>query len=158
MKSMNRQASTDNFNDWNLLITHMNSLGAPQFVNKTIYTTYSQKLKGLKSLSDITRFLSDMLNKNVFPNVVIINQIIKKMDYLRQLNYVLDVHAFAVSRGFADAITYASTISAIANSATPDAGLALTLLNEAKSSTLANAITYKGAAHKRCVLKRWTST
>ena len=48
----------------------------------------------------------------------------------------------AKSSTLVNAITYNSTISAIAKSATPDADRALTLFNEAKSLTLANAITY----------------
>ncbi|CAM3470344.1 PABP-interacting PAM2 motif-containing protein [Legionella longbeachae] len=112
-------------------------------VNASIatYISYNNQLKG-KNLRNITALLTEMLNNHVFPNTVILNQLIKRLSQLNQLQLSLDVHQMAVTKGLANAITYNITLNAIAKSAQPDVQLTLRLLEEAKKAGLANAITY----------------
>ncbi|WP_225316670.1 hypothetical protein [Legionella longbeachae] len=112
-------------------------------VNASIatYISYNNQLKG-KNLRNITALLTEMLNNHVFPNTVILNQLIKRLSQLNQLQLSLDVHQMAVTKGLANAITYNITLNAIAKSAHPDVQLTLRLLEEAKKAGLANAITY----------------
>jgi hypothetical protein len=124
------------------IINRMKTLNTAPLVSNHIYIHYSQRLKNLNSLQDISVLLSEMLNKNILPDAVIISQLINKMKQLNQLAFALELHGIAASKNIANAITYNSTISAIANSATPDASLALRLLEEAKRRGFANAITY----------------
>ncbi|KTD60544.1 PPR repeat protein [Legionella sainthelensi] len=109
--------------------------------SRATYISYSNQLKG-KNIGNITALLTEMLNNHMFPNTVILNQLIKRLAQLHQHQFSLDVHQIAVTRGLADAITYASTLDAIAKSAQPDTQLAVRLLEEAKKAGLADAITY----------------
>ncbi|VEB37162.1 PPR repeat protein [Legionella sainthelensi] len=109
--------------------------------SRATYISYSNQLKG-KNIGNITALLTEMLNNHMFPNTVILNQLIKRLAQLHQLQFSLEVHQIAVTRGLADAITYASTLDAIAKSAQPDTQLAVRLLEEAKKAGLADAITY----------------
>ncbi|PJD94874.1 MAG: hypothetical protein CK423_04970, partial [Legionella sp.] len=143
MKSAHRQATArDNTQNFISIINRMKTWGSAPVVNRQIYIEYSQRLKSLKYLQDISALLSDMLNREVFPNTVIINQLINKMNQLKQINFALELCGIAAKRHIADAITYASTINAIAKSATPDANRALSLFNEAKRLNFADAFTY----------------
>jgi len=95
------------------------------------YIEYSKRLTKLNSLPEISALLSMMLDQNVLPDTVIMNQLIKKMNQLKQIDFVLELHGIAATRHIANAITYNSTITAIAKSASPDAKRALSLLDEA---------------------------
>lgn len=136
MKSTCRQTmSPDNSQDFRSIINQMKTWGDARVVSKNIYIDYSQRLKTLKSLQEISTLLSGMLFQNVFPNTVIINQLIKKLNQLKRIDFVLEIHGIAAARKIADAITYNSTITAIAKSASPDATfetLAFSLIDEAK--------------------------
>jgi len=143
MKNAYRQITPHgNPQDFSSIINRMKTWATASLVNKQKYIEYSQHLKDLNSLQDISALLSGMLSLNIFPNTVIINQLIKKMNQLKQIHFALELHGIAAKREIANAITYASTITAIAKSATPDASRALRLLDEAKSLGFANAITY----------------
>ena len=132
----------DNAQEFVSIINRMKTWGTAHVVNKRIYIEYSQRLKTLKSLQEISALLSEMLSLNVFPNTVIINQLINKMNQLKQINSAMELHRIAAERHIADAITYASTITAIAKSAIPDVTRALSLFDEAKRLGFADAITY----------------
>ena len=143
MKNAYRQTTPDgNPQDFSSIINRMKTWATASLVNKQKYIEYSQHLKDLNSLQDISALLSGMLSLNIFPNTVIINQLIKKMNQLKQIHFALELHGIAAKREIANAITYASTITAIAKSATPDANRALRLFDEAKRLGLADAITY----------------
>jgi len=132
MKSMYRKTiPLNDLQAFRAIINCMKTCNTAPLVNKGRYIKYSQHLKKLNSLQDISVLLSGMLDQNIFPNAVIINQLINKMKQLNQLDFALELHGIAASKNIADAITYASTITAIANSATPDVSRALRLFDEA---------------------------
>src|SRR3990167_3441874 len=143
MKSTYRKIMPhDNAQEFVSIINRMKTCGTAHVVNKRIYIEYSQRLKTLKSLQEISALLSEMLSLNVFPNTVIINQLINKMNQLKQINSAMELHRIAAERHIADAITYNSTICAIAKSATPDVNRAVSLFDDAKRLGFADAITY----------------
>ncbi len=143
MKKTYRQAvSHGDVQDLSLVINRMKTWDVACAVHKSKQKNYSQRLQTLESLREISRLLSEMLENGIFPNIVIINQLIKKMQQFEQINVALALHGIAVAKNIADAITYTSTINAIAKSATPNATLAVDLFNEAKRLGFADAITY----------------
>src|SRR5580658_1292284 len=116
----------------------LKSLSDTKILNnrKNEYIAYSQSLKKIYQLQDIDLLLNKMLDRQLFPNVYIINQLIKKLSRFG-FEYIDDLYRISVNKGIADSITYNSTIDAIAKSANPNAHEAMRLLEEAKIAGLA---------------------
>ncbi|WP_242602452.1 hypothetical protein [Legionella rowbothamii] len=115
---------------FNLLIMRIEGCNIKADADKRTYIFYSKQLKD-KGLDEVTSLLTEMLDKHIFPNTIILNQLIKRLSQLHQPQYSLLVHKMAVTKGLANAITYNSTLDAIAKSKQPDAELAEALINEA---------------------------
>jgi len=121
----------------------LKSLSDTKILNsrKNEYIAYSQSLKKIYQLQDIDLLLNQMLDNQLFPNTVIINQLIKKLSQVG-FEYVDDLYRIAVNKGIADSITYSSTIDAIAKSKKPNAEAAIKLLEEAKKLRFADKYIY----------------
>ena len=125
------------------LVRAMSALPLPQVRLPTyIEIAASKDLSQRHSLDDITRFLRGMLHDNVFPNVVILNQLINKLGHLGRVDYALWLYELASEKKIADKVTYATTIRAISRSPRPNVWLALDILNEAIRLEMIDAYTY----------------
>jgi len=121
----------------------LKSLSDTKILNsrKNEYIAYSQSLKKIYQLQDIDLLLNQMLDNQLFPNTVIINQLIKKLSQVG-FEYVYNLYRITVNKGIADTITYNSTIDAIAKGKNPNAEAAIRLLEEAKQAGFADQYTY----------------
>ena len=142
MKGASRSAGTlAKSTDWRSVISRMRA-SDPRMAAKGSVYSYSLRLQDLSSLEDITALLSELQEHHLFPTIVMMNQLINKMGQLQNVSAALELHDIAVEKKMANAITYASTINAIARNRDPDAKLAVHLLNEAKKLGYADSVTY----------------
>ena len=80
------------------------------------YKQYSDKLKNVASLEGINLLLNDMIKNKLFPNMVILNQVIKKLGQYQYDLYVRRIYYFVLSKNIPNVVMYASVINALAKS------------------------------------------
>lgn len=127
---------------FNTIIARMETWGAVHEGNQHKHISSSKRLKTCNALLEISDLFSEMLGQNIFPNTVIINQLIKKLQYLKLLDFALRVHRIAVAKNLTDAVTYNTTIDTVAKSHEPNIKLVLILFNRAKELGFADTVTY----------------
>lgn len=109
--------------------------------DKDTYKEFSIKLKSIKSPAGIAVLLSEMLDDEIFPNGMIINQIISILSMQHCLQFVMEFYQIACVKGLADRNTFSSTLDAIINSPKPATHTALAVLEEAKKKKMVDTIT-----------------
>lgn len=124
------------------VITRMKLCDLEANADRETYEEFRVKLKSIESPAAIAALLSEMLEDEIFPNVVIINQLISILSRRHCLQFVMEFHAIACTKNLADIITFRSTLDAIANSPNPKVEFAMGLLEEAKKKNLADSIMY----------------
>lgn len=128
------------------VITRLQRSGASQFAGKAIYVKYGKKLKNIHQIEGVSSLLSEMMDEHVFPDTLLINQMIKIVSS-KNLQHTLALCRIATERKLADTITYSSTIGAISKSINPDIHLAVQLFEEAKKNKLIDNISYGRILH-----------
>ena len=99
-------------------------------------------IKQARNMPEIINILSSMLNDNLFPNQILMTQLIRTLGELNEKDAMFSFFQIAIEKNIDDAFTYHSAIRAIANSLYPDVQRALQILELAKAKGMSNAHAY----------------
>ena len=118
-----------------------------KITDRDTYVQANHQLKYKNSIQDIANFLNDLVNKEIFPNIFVLNQLMEKLFRVNQVNLALKIFNLIKHHQLCNSISYNTLLSNLSKKAGFSQQYILDIFNEAKLNNYANITSFNTMIH-----------
>ncbi len=118
-----------------------------KIADRDTYVQANHQLKYKNSIQDIANFLNDLVDKGIFPNIFVLNQLMEKLFRVNQVNLARKIFKLIKHHQLCNSISYNTLLSNLSKKVGFSQQDILEIFNEAKQHNYANSTSFNTMIH-----------